>query len=343
MSTLQLPDIGLARARDLVDRFAGAHVLVVGDVMLDQFLVGRVDRISPEAPVPIVAFDHEENRIGGAGNAAHNIADLGGRVELAGLIGHDAAGDRLASALRANKVGVSGLVADEARRTTTKVRVVTTRNQQVARVDYETDTEAAGAAEAALIDRVSVLALSVGAIVVSDYLKGAITLNVMSRLVEVSRTRGIPLLVDPKIPHLAYYRGATLIKPNHHEAETATHRRIRTADDARLAARAFRDVAGCDGVLLTRGEHGVWLLDGTFDGHLPSTAREVADVTGAGDTVVATLALALAAGASSAEAASLANHAAGIVVGKFGPATVSPAELLHDVLSGSRPDEGAVP
>ena len=335
MSLSQLPDVSVDRARALVERFAGAHVLVVGDVMLDQFLVGRVDRISPEAPVPIVAFDHEENRIGGAGNAAHNIADLGGRVELAGLIGQDAAGERLASALRGNKIGVSGLVVDETRRTTTKVRVVTTRNQQVARVDYETDAEAAGAAEAALIDRVSVLASSVGAIVVSDYLKGTITPTLMARLVSVSRTRSIPLLVDPKIPHLSYYRGATLIKPNHHEAEIATHSRIRTAEDARTAARAFREVAGCDGVLLTRGEHGVWLLDQTHEGHLPSTAREVADVTGAGDTVVATLALALAAGASSAEAASLANHAAGIVVGKFGPATVSPVELLHDVLSGS--------
>jgi D-beta-D-heptose 7-phosphate kinase/D-beta-D-heptose 1-phosphate adenosyltransferase len=177
-------------------------------------------------------------------------------------------------------------------------------------------------------------------VVISDYLKGAVTRGFVECLVAAARRQGVPLLVDPKIPHLSYYAGATYIKPNHHEAEIATHRRIRSDDEAREAARAFRDVASCDGVLMTRSEHGMWLLDGRFEGHLPATAREVADVTGAGDTVIAVLALALAAGASSAEAASLANHAAGIVVGKFGPATVSRAELLHAVLGDQLPVGG---
>jgi D-beta-D-heptose 7-phosphate kinase/D-beta-D-heptose 1-phosphate adenosyltransferase len=137
----------------------------------------------------------------------------------------------------------------------------------------------------------------------------------------------IPLIVDPKIPHLACYAGATLITPNHLEAETATHRRLRTDEDAREVARDFRGRAGCDGVLITRGEHGMWLSDVSAEGRIPAVAREVSDVTGAGDTVVATLALALAAGATMTEAAILANHAAGIVVGKFGPATVTPDEL----------------
>jgi D-beta-D-heptose 7-phosphate kinase/D-beta-D-heptose 1-phosphate adenosyltransferase len=140
----------------------------------------------------------------------------------------------------------------------------------------------------------------------------------------VARSRGVPLLVDPKIPHIGYYRGATLVTPNHHEAEIAAHMRIRSDDDARQAARAFRERAGCEGVLITRGEHGMWLLTPDTEGALPATAREVADVTGAGDTVIATLA----AGATTAEAATLANHAAGIVVGKFGPGTVSVDELL---------------
>jgi D-beta-D-heptose 7-phosphate kinase/D-beta-D-heptose 1-phosphate adenosyltransferase len=301
--------------------------------MLDRFLVGRVDRISPEAPVPIVAFDHEEHRIGGAGNVASNVAMLGGRVELVGLVGPDTAGDQLAGALRAHRIPTGGLVADAERRTTTKVRVVTTRNQQVARIDYETDVEATGASEQALVERSGALAVGMGAVVISDYLKGAVTRGVVSCLVDAARRQGAPLLVDPKIPHLAYYAGATYIKPNHHEAEVATHRRIRTDDEAREAARAFREAAACEGVLMTRSEHGMWLLDARFEGHLPATAREVADVTGAGDTVIAVLALALAAGASSAEAASLANHAAGIVVGKFGPAAVSRAELLHAVVS----------
>jgi D-beta-D-heptose 7-phosphate kinase/D-beta-D-heptose 1-phosphate adenosyltransferase len=328
-----LPGVGIDRARAIVERFSGATVLVAGDVMLDRFLVGRVDRISPEAPVPIVAFDHEEHRIGGAGNVASNVVMLGGRVELVGLVGSDPAGEQLAGALRAHRIPTGGLVTDAARRTTTKVRVVTTRNQQVARIDYETDAEAEGASEKALVDRATTLAPGAGALVISDYLKGAVTRGFVASLVDAARVQGAPLLVDPKIPHLAYYAGATYIKPNHHEAETATHRRIRNDDEAREAARAFRDAAACRGVLMTRSEYGMWLLDDRFEGHLPATAREVADVTGAGDTVIAVLALALAAGASSAEAASLANHAAGIVVGKFGPATVSRAELLHAVLA----------
>ena len=326
-----LPGITVARTRELLDSVASASVLVVGDVMLDQFLVGRVDRISPEAPVPIVAFDHEEYRIGGAGNVAHNVAALGARTSLAALVGRDNAGERLAQELRTHAVDTAGLVVDAQRKTTTKVRVVTTRNQQVARVDYETDHEATGAAEDALIARAADLASTAGAIVVSDYLKGAVTRALMARLAAVALDRGIPLLVDPKIPHISYYAGATIIKPNHHEAEVATDRRIRSADDAKEAARAFRDRAGCAGVLVTRGEHGMWLLHEGFEGHLPATAREVADVTGAGDTVIAVLALALAAGANAAEAASLANHAAGVSVAKFGPATVSGAELIRAV------------
>ena len=154
----------------------------------------------------------------------------------------------------------------------------------------------------------------------SDYLKGTITRVVIDAL-------RMPIIVDPKIPHLACYAGATLVTPNHYEAETATHMRIWSDDDARAAARAFREAARCDAVLVTRGEHGMWLSDAGVEGAIPAVAREVSDVSGAGDTVVATLALAMAAGATLAEAAMLANHAAGIVVGKFGPATVTPDEL----------------
>jgi D-beta-D-heptose 7-phosphate kinase/D-beta-D-heptose 1-phosphate adenosyltransferase len=325
----ELPALDAARARALIGRFGEASVAIVGDVMLDHFLVGRVDRISPEAPVPIVAFDHEEHRVGGAANVAHNVAALGGRVRLVGLIGADAAGERLGSELRIHHIDGDGLVVDRSRPTTTKVRVVTTRNQQVARIDYESDAEAPPDTESALAAHALRAADSAGAIVVSDYLKGAVTGALMAALVARARERGIPLLVDPKIPHLPSYAGATLVTPNHHEAEIATHSRIRSHDDARRAARAFRNRAKCEGVLITRGEHGMWLLDRDVEGHLAATAREVADVTGAGDTVIATLALALAAGASVAEAARLANQAAGIVVGKFGPATVSPAELAQ--------------
>jgi rfaE bifunctional protein kinase chain/domain len=204
------------------------------------------------------------------------------------------------------------------------VRVVTERNQQVARIDYERDTDAGGDIERALVAQVARLAGGARSLLVSDYLKGTITRLVIEALLR----GGAPLIVDPKIPHLACYAGATLVTPNHHEAEVATHLRVRTGDEARLAARDFRNRAQCDGVLITRGEHGMWLSAAAVEGAIPARAREVSDVTGAGDTVVATLALALAAGATTAEAAVLANQAAGIVVGKFGPATVTAEELL---------------
>lgn len=324
----ELPALDAGRARLLLDHLSQGSVLVVGDVMLDEFLIGRVDRISPEAPVPIVAFERAEWRLGGAANVAANVAALGGAVTLVGVIGEDDAGARIAGGLSALGIGSGGLVTDPARRTTRKVRLVTTRNQQVARVDYETDADVSGSVEQTVIRRVSDLAEGAGALLVSDYLKGTVTLSLMERLLHLSRSRRIPLLVDPKIPHLDLYAGATLVTPNHHEAEIATHRRIRTDADARAAADAFRTRVEAEGVLITRGEHGMWLRDGSIEGRLPATAREVADVTGAGDTVIATLALALAAGATSPEAAWLANHAAGLVVGKFGPATVSAGELL---------------
>jgi D-glycero-beta-D-manno-heptose-7-phosphate kinase len=314
-------------AADRVGRFAGQPVMVVGDVMLDRFIVGRVTRISPEAPVPIVRFQSEYARLGGAANVAHNIAALGGRATLVGVVGGDEAGGRLGELLEAAGVEADGLIQEPGRPTTEKVRVVTERNQQVARIDYERDVDLALATEQEIVDRIAFLGAGMRALLVSDYLKGAVTRAVVEALVAL-KAAGAPLIVDPKIPHLGYYAGATLITPNHHEAETATHMRIRNNDEAGLAAREFRCRAGCDAVLITRGEHGMWLSAGQTELSVPATAREVSDVTGAGDTVVATLALALAAGATLAQAAVLANHAAGIVVGKFGAATVTPAELI---------------
>jgi D-beta-D-heptose 7-phosphate kinase/D-beta-D-heptose 1-phosphate adenosyltransferase len=227
-------------------------------------------------------------------------------------------------------MGMDGLVVDPARPTTTKLRIVTTRNQQVARVDYENDTEASGEIERALVDHARRALAHADMVVVSDYLKGAVTRALVAAIVKEAGERRIPVLVDPKIPHIDYYAGATVVTPNHHEAEAATHMRIRNDDDARKAAKVFIERAGCQGVLITRGEHGMAMLDAAGDAHYPTVAREVADVTGAGDTVIAALALGLAAGATLSEAAQLANHAAGIVVGRFGPATVSPAELMSE-------------
>ena len=328
---MTLPPVPAARARDLAARFPGLPVLVVGDVMLDRFIVGRVTRISPEAPVPVVLFQSEHVRVGGAANVANNVAALGGRAALVGLVGADAAGERLAEQLAAVGVDVDGLVRDPARPTTEKVRIVTERNQQVARIDYERDVDCDGEVERAILDRIARMRGGAKALLVSDYVKGVVTRSVIEALLRTDPSTGsgrAALIVDPKIPHLACYAGATIVTPNHHEAETATHMRIRSDDDACEAGRAFRAVARCDAALVTRGEHGIWLSQDGIEGAVPAVAREVADVTGAGDTVVATLALAIAAGATFAEAAVLANHAAGVVVGKFGPATVTRDELL---------------
>lgn len=325
--TLPLPAPRASRARRIIARFPTGRVLVVGDVMLDKFLVGRVSRISPEAPVPVVVFDHDEYRLGGAANVAHNIAALHGAVTLVGAVGDDEDAGRLLAQLSAVGLSASALVTVPDRRTTAKVRIVTSRNQQVARIDYETDGDLDTAAEDAVAAVVDQHLDGAGVLLVSDYQKGVVTRRVMDHLVTRARERGLPLLVDPKVPHLDFYRGATLVTPNHAEAEVAAARRIRTMEDARDAARGLMARAGVDGVLITLGERGMWLSHRDVDGSLPAAAREVSDVTGAGDTVIATLALALAAGARPDEAAALANEAAGIVVGKFGAATVSAEEL----------------
>ncbi len=313
--------------RDLPGRLAGHTVLIVGDLMLDHFVFGRVERISPEAPVPVVRFDHEEYRLGGAANVAHNVAALGGRVEIVGVVGNDPDAERLRADLGRLSIGPRGIVVDSDRCTTRKLRVVTMRNQQVARIEYEEDREVGGTVEAALIDRIDGLVDSADAILISDYLKGGVSATVAAAAIAAGGRRGVPVLVDPKVPHIDYYSGATVITPNHHEAEAITFMRIRTSEDAMAAASSFRERAACESVLITRGEQGMTLLGPDGHAELPAEAREVADVTGAGDTVIATMTLALAAGSTMVDAARLANRAAGIAVGKFGPATVTIDEL----------------
>lgn len=319
----------MPRLATLIDKLEGRSVAVIGDVMLDHFLIGSVDRISPEAPVPVVRFNREEYRLGGAANVAHNIAAVGGKVRLVGLVGRDDAAEHLRQAMAASGLDAAGLVAD-ARPTTRKMRVVTSRNQQVARIDYERDGEAGGDALATLCAQVEIAAQSADVLVLSDYRKGVVSQPVIDAAVAAAKTHGLALLIDPKEPRAERYRGATLVTPNHHEAELMTGIPIRTPDDARRAARDIHQRSGAN-VLITWGEHGMWLFDATSgtpkEEGLPASAREVADVTGAGDTVIAMLALSIAAGASLADAARVANAAAGLVVARFGPSVVDRAEL----------------
>jgi D-beta-D-heptose 7-phosphate kinase/D-beta-D-heptose 1-phosphate adenosyltransferase len=311
----------------LLDAAAGLPILVVGDVMLDHFVVGRVERISPEAPVPVVCFEQESYRLGGAANVAHNVAALGGSVELLGVIGDDEPAAHLRAGLGRAGVRHEALVTDRSRCTTRKLRVVTTRNQQVARIDYESDREIGGPLQDNLVALVRDRAAGAAVVVLSDYQKGAITHAVAQSAIAAARSANVPVLVDPKVPHVEYYAGASLVTPNHHEAEAVTLMRIRSADEARQAAHRFRERVSCESVLITRGEHGMWLLapDGEFD--LRAEAREVSDVTGAGDTVIAAMAIGLAGGGSLQQAAHLANRAAGLAVSHFGPTAVSVDEL----------------
>ena len=316
---------------ELARQFPGRRVTVVGDVMLDHFVVGRVDRISPEAPVPVVRFAHDEFRLGGAANVAHNVAALGGVARVIGIVGNDPAAEQLKTDARAVGLDVSGLVTDPSRSTTRKVRVVTLRNQQVARVDYETDADADDGIASALAERIHEAAKTSDAIVLSDYRKGVITPAVISAAVAAAKAAHVPLLVDPKVPQAERYRGATLITPNHHEAELMTHVRIRNLEDARQAAGVLHDRTG-GSVLITWGEHGMFVSDRSgaapVETLLPAAAREVADVTGAGDTVIAVLALGLATGGTLEHAATLANISAGLVVARFGPAAITAPELF---------------
>jgi len=327
VSAGELPAISQARAHELIDKFSTRRITVVGDVMVDRFMIGRVSRISPEAPVPVVVFDREEFRLGGAANVANNAHELGATVDLIGVIGQDESGTELRNELAAKGIHSTGLITDPERRTTTKMRVVTTRNQQVSRIDFESDHEVGAAIEGAIAAQIEMRARAAQVILVSDYQKGVVTRKSMAQLLSFAQANGLPVIVDPKVPHIDYYAGATLVTPNHVEAESATNSRISTHEDAQRASAELRQRIKVESVLITRGEHGMWLDHAGAAGYLPTSAREVADVTGAGDTVIATLALAIAAGATMPEAARLANEAAGIVVGRFGAATVTPQEL----------------
>jgi D-glycero-beta-D-manno-heptose-7-phosphate kinase len=313
----------------------GRRVLVVGDVMLDEFLWGRVSRISPEAPVPVVEVTRQSFHLGGAGNVAANVRSLGGSAVLVGLVGRDAAGGHVQDALRAAGV-LPRLVTAPDRPTTVKTRIVA-HSQQVVRADREESRDAAGAAAEAIRETLRAELAGCDALVVSDYQKGVVTAPLLRALLPLARRQRRPVLVDPKVRHFALYRGVTLVTPNQLETEQATGIRLRDDDDLRAAGRRILSLLGCRAALVTRGEQGMSLFErGQPPFHVRATAREVFDVTGAGDTVIATLALALAAGASLAEAAVLANAAAGVVVGKVGTAQVSADEVRAALRGGER-------
>jgi len=315
------------RARRLLRSLLGRRVLVVGDVMLDEFLWGRAARLSPEAPVPVVQVIRESFHVGGAANVAANVCALGGAAVLAGVVGVDEAAARLKERLEAGGVEAR-LIPAPGRPTTLKTRIIA-QHQQVVRADRERSDDLGGDVEAALIDAAAAGMAGCDAVIVSDYDKGVVTRPLVRALVSRARRRGIPVLVDPKVRHLERYRGAVLVTPNQLEAAAASG--VAIVDTASLEAAGQRLLGAlrCRAVLITRGEQGMALFErGSAPLLIPAAAREVFDVTGAGDTVIATLGLALSAGAELGEAAALANAAAGVVVAKLGTATAEPDELL---------------
>jgi D-beta-D-heptose 7-phosphate kinase/D-beta-D-heptose 1-phosphate adenosyltransferase len=315
------------RALEILDRFAGRRLLVPGDLMLDEFIWGEVRRISPEAPVPVVEVRRESWHPGGAGNVVSNLAALGAQAVPIGVTGDDAAASRLLEQFAERGIETSGLIRDASRPTTLKTRIVA-HSQQMVRADRESRAPVSPEIENAVIAVFNDLIAAADAVVVSDYDKGLLTPRVLQSILSAAEQARKPVCLDPKIRNFVHYRPVTIITPNQSEAERATG--IEISDDSSLlaAAQRIREMLDCPHVLITRGEHGLSLLGETDSFiHIPTVAREVYDVTGAGDTVIATLALALAAGAQAAEAAVIANHAAGIVVGKVGTATASRAEL----------------
>ncbi|HYG82408.1 MAG TPA: D-glycero-beta-D-manno-heptose-7-phosphate kinase [Pyrinomonadaceae bacterium] len=319
------------RADEILRAAGERSVVVYGDVMLDEFVWGDVTRISPEAPVPVVDIRRESAHPGGAANVLANLTALGARATVVGVVGDDRAGERLRAELKETGAADDTLVVDGSRPTTVKTRIIA-HSQLVVRADRERRAHVDERVEERLVEVLGQLIKGADAFVVSDYDKGAVTPFVLGEVLRLAYGRGIPVLVDPKIRNFDAYRPATLVTPNHHEALRLTNTDDHTDEGLKRAAHLIRARLDCDSVLITRGERGMMLLESYHEPvYVATVAREVYDVTGAGDTVIATLAAALAARASMVEAAVLANHAAGIVVGKVGTATASAEEVINSI------------
>ena len=315
------------RASEILQTLRDRFVVVLGDLMLDEFVWGDVTRISPEAPVPVVDVRRESIHLGGAANVLANLVALGAKGTVVGVVGNDPAGQRLRAGLSELGTQDRYLIVDETRPSTTKTRIIA-HSQLVVRADRESRVPVTPEIEEQIVSRLKEALEQADAFVVSDYDKGVVTQGILRAILPVAYER-VPVLIDPKIRNFNFYRPATLITPNHLEALRMSDLEDHSDDGSHQAARAIREKLGCDAVLITRGDRGMMLLKGDGEPvYVETAAREVYDVTGAGDTVIAALAGALASGATMLEAASLANHAAGIVVGKVGTATASAEELI---------------
>ena len=322
-----------------IDKFSSCRILVVGDVIMDEFLWGRVERISPEAPVPVVQVEEESLVLGGAGNVVNNIISLGGQALLCGVVGDDAMGRELVHMLEKMNSPSHGLVVEDRRPTTIKTRVVA-HSQQVVRVDREESEPVTEASIERIITTVKEQTGSIDAIVVSDYGKGVVTRSLMDGLRSLGQDGQPILAVDPTVRNLALYKDVTLITPNNYEAQQMSGIHIEDDQSLRRAGAQLLEELGCQTVLITQGDKGMTLVEGNGETtQIPTVARKVFDVSGAGDTVIAAFTLALAADLTPTEAALLSNMAAGIVVGDVGTAAVAASrlkEILIDTALGRK-------
>jgi rfaE bifunctional protein kinase chain/domain len=327
-----MPPLTDKRLRELLGSFNGKRIAVLGDLMLDRYYWGSVHRVSPEAPVPVVEVDTESIRFGGAANVANNIQALGGRAFLIGLVGDDHPGEMFKKMLNDQGLDTEGIVVDEARPTTIKTRVIAA-GQHVVRIDNESKQECPELLRARLIDAVRANIRLLDGIIIEDYNKGVVTRDVIHAVIAAANEHGKPVTVDPKFNNFFEYKNVTVFKPNRREVEEAVGGKLKTVADVERAGKSLLESLDAQNVLLTRGEEGMSLFqsDGTVT-HLPTTAEVVLDVSGAGDTVISTLTMALVAGGDIGESCMLANCAGGVVVGAVGIVPILPGQLLESAL-----------
>lgn len=315
---------------NLLKKFPETGVLVIGDLMVDQYIEGTVERISPEAPVPVVEVSKEYLLLGGAANVANNISSLGGKVFVTGIIGEDEMGRILIRKLREKGIYTDGIIVEKNRHTIVKTRIYA-HDQQVVRFDKEIKSDISKSALSQILKCVRDCLPKIGAIILSDYSKGVITKNLIKKLLELTRSR-VFVAVDPKIGHFDYYKGVSLITPNINETSFGSGVNIIDKKTLIKAGKILLNKLQPKAVLITRGDKGMALFEKSGGvTHIPTFAKEVYDVTGAGDTVIAAFTLCYSAGAKLKEAAIFANHAAGIVVGKHGTAVVTPKDITASI------------
>ncbi|HTX17612.1 MAG TPA: D-glycero-beta-D-manno-heptose-7-phosphate kinase [Bacteroidota bacterium] len=321
------------RLNDLVESFKKRRIAVVGDVMIDSYVWGSVSRISPEAPVPVIEVEKETVRLGGAANVANNIKSLGGEPLLLGVVGNDANGALLSNLLKDQGCTADGIVADPGRPTTIKTRVIA-HNQHVVRIDNEQKGGISPGVEEKLLSVFENNINAIDGVILEDYNKGVIVTSLIERVISIANKHRKVVTVDPKFQNFFEYRNVSVFKPNKKEVEEALGIKIGTEADVDAAVKTLKERLRAGNILLTRGEQGMTLLDSdNIIHHLPTRALRVADVSGAGDTVIATLTMALTSGASVHESAALANFAGGVVCGEVGIVPIRPNALLSSIAS----------